>query len=83
MARADRSAKSAVSALTDSDQDLTKLSADYQAAKVAFLAANSALTARIVNRTPATAAQICALRSATSILNAAGRVLSAAERAAG
>ena len=62
---------------------LERLRADYQAAKAAFLAANAALTARLANRTTATAAQIRELRSATSMLNAAGRALSEAEKLAG
>jgi hypothetical protein len=66
--------------VTTSDEDLERLRANYQAAKAEFLAANSALTARLDNRTTATAAQVRELRSATSMLNAAGRALSAAER---
>lgn len=65
-----------------SDEELERLRADYWAAKTAFLAATAALTAHFTNRKALAGEVVRELEAAKLMLNAAGKELSAAERAA-
>ena len=68
--------------MTTSDEELERLRANYRAAKTAFLAATAALTAHFTSRKAPAGEVMRELESAKLILNAAGKELSAAERAA-